>query len=118
MLVKAGLYAKEARAMVKTWETAWLGDVGTRVLSVRPAEWTDRALPLRISPKPDTLVRVMVGRQDVLTPEREREIDALIRRAQRGSEADRQAANRELAQLGRFAAPARKRAEERLAGRR
>jgi hypothetical protein len=118
MLIRAGLYEKEARAMVKTWESAWLRDEGTRVLSVLPAGWTDRALPLRVTPKPDSLVRVLVGRHDILTPEREREIDGLVRQLHGPSAAERSAADGALAKLGRFAAPARQRAEERVAGRR
>ena len=37
------------------------------------------ALPLTVSPKPDAMVRVMIGRHDLLTPERERELDGLIK---------------------------------------
>jgi hypothetical protein len=117
-LVKAGLYEKEARAMVKTWESAWFGDEGVRVLYVLPSGWTDRTLPLRVTPKPDGLVRVMVGRHDLLTPERERDVERLVKESKGPSAAARASAARELAKLGRFAAPAQKKAEERLAGRR
>ena len=101
--------------MVKTWESAWFGDDGTRVLYVLPNGWTDRTLPLNITPTPDTLVRVMVGRHDVLTPEREQEIDALVKKS-KGT--DKKAAEDALAKLGRFAAPARDQAEKRLSQRR
>jgi hypothetical protein len=117
-LVKAGLYEKEARAMVKTWESAWFGDEGVRVLYVLPSGWADRALPLRVTPKPDALVRVMVGRHDVLTPERERDVERLVKESKGPSAAARASAARELAKLGRFAEPAQKKAEERLARRR
>jgi hypothetical protein len=117
-LVKAGLYEKEARAMVKTWEPAWFGDEGARVLYVLPSSWADRALPLRVTPKPDALVRVMVGRHDLLTPERERDVERMVKESKGPSAAARASAARELAKLGRFAAPAQKKAEERLARRR
>ena len=111
MLVRAGLFAKEARAMVKTWESAWFGDDGVRVLYILPNDWTARALPLKVTPTPDRLVRVMVGRHDVLTPEREREIDDLVRKSTGPEE---KAAYEELVKLGRFAEPARQQAEKRL----
>jgi hypothetical protein len=117
-LVRAGLYEKEARAMVKTWEPTWFGDEGVRALYVLPSGWTERTLPLRVTPKPDALVRVMVGRHDLLTPERERDVERLVKESKGPSAAARASAARELAKLGRFAAPAQKKAEERLARRR
>ena len=44
MLTEQGLYDKEARAMVKTWRSAWFGEEGTRVLYILPRDYTDRAL--------------------------------------------------------------------------
>jgi hypothetical protein len=73
-LVEQGLYEKEARAMVNTWQDQWFAEEGTRVLYLLPREWTDRTLSLQISPQPDQVVRVMVGRSEVLTPRIEREI--------------------------------------------
>jgi hypothetical protein len=111
-LIRAGLFEKEARAMVKTWESAWFGDDGTRVLYVLPSAWTDRTLPLKVTPPPDVLVRVMVGRNDVLTPEKEQEIDGLVNRL-KGPE--KNSAETALHKLGRFEWPARQQAEQRLA---
>lgn len=73
-LVAEGLYTKEARAMVKTWSSSWFGDEGTRVLYVMPERLTNAILPLRVTPRPMEMKRVMVGRVEWLTPEREREI--------------------------------------------
>ena len=73
-LVDAGLYEKEARAMVNTWQDQWFAEQGTRVLYLLPRAWTDRTLPLRISPQPDSVVRVMVGRAELITPSVEREL--------------------------------------------
>ncbi|HKR37211.1 MAG TPA: hypothetical protein VJT10_20355 [Steroidobacteraceae bacterium] len=67
-LVNAGLYEKEARAMVNTWQDQWFAEEGTRVLYLLPRAWTDRTLQLQISPKPDSIVRVMVGRAELITP--------------------------------------------------
>ncbi len=70
-LTAAGLYEKEAKAMVKTWDSAWLGEEGTRLLYLVPRSKTDELLPLTVDPKPTELVRVLVGRHDFLTPEQE-----------------------------------------------
>lgn len=67
-LASEKLYAAEAKSMVKTWEDSWLDEPGLRVLYVLGAKWTDETLPLQISPKPAEIVRVMVGRAEVITP--------------------------------------------------
>lgn len=118
VLTIAGLYDKEAEAMVKTWETTWFSDHGTRVLYVLPSGWTSRTLPLQVTPTPTTLVRVLVGRQDILTPEGEEAVDQLVQKLSARSEKERTTASATLAKLGRFAGPAQKQAEKRLAQRR
>jgi hypothetical protein len=67
-LVHQGLYEKEAAAMVDTWASSWLGDPGVRVLYTLPRAWTDRTLPLAITPAPQSIERVMVGRAEIITP--------------------------------------------------
>ena len=114
LLVEQGLYEKEARAMVKTWSSDWFGDEGTRVLYLVAEPLTEEFLPLKINPKPDRQVRVLVGRHDVLTPERERDIDALVKRLNGTSNADSKAADAELNKLGRYRWFAQKAAEERV----
>jgi hypothetical protein len=102
LLTEQGLYEKEAQAMVKTWSADWFGQDGTRVIYVVPESLTKELLPLKIDPKPDQLVRVLVGRHDILTPEREKEIDALVKRLNSDSNADSQAVDKILNQLGRY----------------
>ena len=70
-LTTEGLYPKEAAAMVATWNDSWFSENGLRVLYVLPRTWTDRVLPLKISEPPQNLVRVMVGRAEVITPSME-----------------------------------------------
>jgi hypothetical protein len=77
-LVESGLYPKEARAMVNTWRTSYFTSDGTRVLFVLPQSWTDRFIPMKVEPAPAELVRVMVGRVELLTPERERLAETAI----------------------------------------
>jgi len=104
-LVNAGLYEKEARAMVNTWQDQWFAEEGTRVLYLLPRAWTDRTLQLQISPKPDSIVRVMVGRAELITPSVVREFKQQVLTYSTG---DAKAKARAVAEvralgLGRFA---------------
>jgi hypothetical protein len=66
MLVKAGLYPKEAAAMIDTWRDSWF-EAGTRVFYIMPRKGADAILPLAVTPAPAATERVFVGRMDVLT---------------------------------------------------
>ena len=77
-LVKAGLYRKEALAMVNTWEKSYFQNEGLRILYVLPRSDTDAAIPIQIKPTPTELQRVMVGRIEVLTPDTEKRIEAAL----------------------------------------
>jgi hypothetical protein len=70
-LVREGLYEKEAAAMVKTWESSWFNERGMRVLYTLPRAWTDRVLPLTVTPVPTSIERVMVARAEIITPQME-----------------------------------------------
>lgn len=103
-LVNAGLYEKEARAMANTWQDQWFEEQGTRVLYLLPRAWTDRTLQLRVAPQPDSVVRVMVGRAEIITPTMERKLQEQILTFSRGdakSKARAVAGVRALG-LGRF----------------
>jgi hypothetical protein len=67
-LVAEGLYEKEAAAMVKTWQSAWLEERGLRVLYTLPRAWTDRTLPLQLAPAAREVERVMVARAEIISP--------------------------------------------------
>ena len=66
-LVEQGLYVKEAKAMIETWRNSWFED-GTRVFYIVPTSTVDGVLPLDVEPKPAAVVRVFVGRMEVMTP--------------------------------------------------
>lgn len=103
-LVDAGLYEKEARAMVNTWQDQWFAEEGTRVLYLLPQAWTDRTLALQVSPQPDSVVRVMVGRAELIAPSVEHELRKQILTYRTGSakvKSDAVAQVRALG-LGRF----------------
>jgi hypothetical protein len=76
-LVAAGLYEKEAEAMIKTWRASWFEE-GVRVFYVLPRETTDTVLPIDIDPKPAQMVRVLVGRAEVITPEMEKSVQRQV----------------------------------------
>ena len=65
-LTKAGLNDDEAAAMVDTWRESWFEEDGVRVFYLLPREWTDTTLPLHLNPPPRELVRVLVGRAEVI----------------------------------------------------
>jgi hypothetical protein len=117
LLIQQGLYEKEARAMVKTWRHDWFGEEGTRVLYLLAEPVTEQFLPLKIDPKPDQRVRVLVGRHDVLTPENELDIDAATKRLNGASNAESKDADAELNRLGRYRWAAQQAAQDRLKGR-
>jgi hypothetical protein len=110
-LVTEGLYAREASAMVKTWDDSWFAEQGVRVLYVLPREWTDRTLPLTLDPRPRDVVRVMVGRAEMITPAMEWELMKQVVRFTEGDEMLRARAVGETRNLGlgRFLEPATRR---------
>jgi hypothetical protein len=105
-LVARGLYPREAQAMVNTWEDSWFAEDGMRILYLLPRGWTDKTLPMHIKPEPRELVRVMVGRAEVLTPATEDELAHLVARAESNDPAALKEARARLEKLGRFAEPA------------
>jgi hypothetical protein len=107
-LAEEGLYEKEAAAMVKTWQDSWLQEPGLRVLYALPRAWTDRTLPLAITPAPKSVERVMVGRAEIITPVVEAALLANVDKYLVASAADRPqiiSQTRALG-LGRFIGPA------------
>jgi len=79
MLIGAGLYQKEAAAMLETWRDSWFED-GVRVFYVVPPKAVDAILPLTIHPAPASIARVFVGRMEVLTPNTQHTVETAIAR--------------------------------------
>ena len=104
-LVDSGLYAKEARAMVNTWKSSYFKTDGVRVLFVLPQSWTDRFIPIRIDPPPAQLVRVMVGRVELLDAARERQAEEAISALSSPHAAAREHAFTALRGEGRYVEP-------------
>jgi hypothetical protein len=108
ILVESGLYEKEAAAMIKTWRSSWFEE-GLRVFYVLPRPTTDAVLPVTIEPKPAELVRVLVGRAEVITPEMEKNVQQQVSLLGDASPAVRAEAERAIRQCGRFSEPILKR---------
>ena len=102
-LTGVGLNLDEAQAMVNTWENGYLKVPGLRLLYVLPREEVEQVLPMQISPKPESLTRVFVGRMEVLLDTQEQKIL---------SEIQAQRASFNPFQLGRFAEPMLRRVRE------
>ena len=110
-LVRSGLYSDEAWAMVNTWKTSYFRSAGLRVLYVLPRLWTNSLLPLSIRPEPQSLVRTLVGRVEVMTAGEEQELLTQFRqRHQHGPSVEAL-----VQSLGRFAEPKLRRLSQ-LAG--
>lgn len=105
-LISAGLFDDEAAAMVNTWKDSWFAEDGVRVLYLLPREWTDETLPLTLNPSPKKIVRVMVGRAEIITPETVNDLATVLTNAENGNGDAKQQAISELKKFGRFAGPA------------
>jgi hypothetical protein len=73
-LTKAGLNSDEAIAMVDTWENGYLKVPGLRLLYVLPRSEVERVLPMDITPAPEELKRVFIGRIEILRDTDEKEL--------------------------------------------
>jgi hypothetical protein len=101
-----GLYHDEATAMVNTWKRQWFRTPGMRVLYLIPQTWTDASIPLNVTPAPEAMVRVMLIRVEVITPEQESgDVTAL-----KAFDTDTASAEAHFHELGRFAEPRLRRA--------
>ncbi len=73
-LIQAGLFPKEADAMLQTWWNSYFERPGLRAFWIVPDTFTTGILPLTVQPAPNKQVRVLVGRSELLTPAFEREL--------------------------------------------
>jgi hypothetical protein len=78
VLTEQGLYPREASAMVETWRDSWFED-GTRLFYLIPQPAVDAILPLAIEPRPAEVVRVFVGRMEIITPEIQTDVEHALR---------------------------------------
>jgi len=93
-LTAAGLYPKEAAAMVETWRDSWFEE-GMRIFYLVPRKTVDALLPLKIAPSPGAIERVFVGRVELLSPAMQQSLETALQ------EGDTMA----LRKFGRFLRP-------------
>jgi hypothetical protein len=77
LLVTQGLFRDEAHAMLETWRDSWFEE-GSRLFYIVPRGYLDSILPLSITPVPTQLVRVFVGRIEVVTPSTQRSVETAL----------------------------------------
>jgi hypothetical protein len=107
-LIASGLYDKEADAMTKTWRNSWF-EPGLRVFYILPRSAIDATLPIEIDPRPEQLVRVLVGRTEIITPEMEKSVKEQVRLLNNSSPNVRAEAAAAIQKYGRFSEPILKR---------
>jgi hypothetical protein len=90
--------------MIKTWRDSWFEE-GLRVFYILPRGATDSLLPLSITPQPDQLERVLVGRIELITPEMEQAIGRHVARLINSSATVEEVASTVRREHGRFAEP-------------
>lgn len=93
-LLSAGLFGKEAQAMIDTWRDSWFEE-GSRILYLVPPAIVESELPMKIDPTPAKTVRAFVGRAEFFTPDSARLIEGAVKARDAAS----------LQRFGRFAAP-------------
>jgi hypothetical protein len=76
-LASCGLTESEASAMIQTWWKSYFESDGLRVFWVLPASRTQEILPIEASPKPERIIRVLVGRSEVFRPADENRMHVL-----------------------------------------
>jgi hypothetical protein len=101
MLLAEGLFEKEAEAMLNTWRNSWFEE-GLRVFYIMPRKTTDAILPLDINPQPANLVRVLIGRTEMITPEMEGNVTAQLKTLNDPSAGARQTPLKGINRYGRF----------------
>jgi hypothetical protein len=63
--------------MVQTWRDSWFEE-GSRIFYIVPEAFLNSTLPLDIHPSPAQLIRVFVGRIEVVTPATRQEIETAL----------------------------------------
>jgi len=66
ILIKHGLFPREAKAMIDTWRDTWFEE-GERLFYIAPRPFVDDILPLQIAPAPSSVTRVFVGRIELVS---------------------------------------------------
>ncbi len=104
MLTDAGLYAKEAAALLGIWRDHFTKRDGLRLITLLTGEAYDALLPLEVCPKPVETKRVMMLCIDFPTPDLEVRVAKLVEKLASDELSDRNGAEAELLGIGGLAA--------------
>ncbi len=99
-LVAAGLFEDEAKLLVDTWKKDMFDTPGVNVYYRIPQSEYDARMPLTITPKPDSTVRIGLIYHGHLEPDFAERILELVKQFDSPRFADREAATRKLLQIG------------------
>jgi hypothetical protein len=75
ILISQGLFPDEAHAMLQTWQNSWFEE-GSRLIYIVPRTFVDAVLPLHVRPAPTNIVRVFVGRLELITPSTQNAVES------------------------------------------
>ena len=103
-LVGAGLFTDEAKSLVDTWRGRMFETPGLHLFYRLPQEAYDKAMPLTLTPKPESVVRVGLNYHGHLEPDFAERILELVKQFDAPKFADRDAAMRKLLAIGPAAA--------------
>jgi hypothetical protein len=101
----AGLYKKEAAALVEIWNEEFFKTEGVRLLAVLARDAYDRLLPIEITPKPDELERVLILHLECVDNDRAAQIRGWIEELASSDIEARDRAATQLRRLGPLAEP-------------
>ena len=78
ILRESGLFEDEAQAMIDTWRHDWF-EPGLRVFYTVPDRSVERVLPIKVEPEPDELLRVLIGRVELIEDPRAENIRLFLK---------------------------------------
>jgi len=79
-LIAQGLFPKEAHAMIETWRDSWFEE-GSRLIYIVPVASVDGILPIEVTPTPVKIVRVFVGRIELVTADTKQSVELAVARS-------------------------------------
>jgi hypothetical protein len=100
-LVMAGLFEDEAQALADLWKKELFETPGLHLCFRLPQEEYEKRLPMTISPRPESLVRVGLVVQSLPDPALGEKVAALVKELDAEDFAAREAAQKKLKTMGR-----------------
>ncbi len=77
-LIDEGLFPDEADALLATWQESYFKAAGQRLFFLVPRPWTDRYLPVTVTPSAP-IARAMMGRIELVSPAQRKAITRIAK---------------------------------------